>query len=93
MNKLIFILLFLASCSNPNFDLPKILSEKKLQEIEHYVISIIKRLEFCEKKLDKRKFESIILLNKRDILYRHLVKEGLKPRILKLAGFEEKYVV
>ena len=42
------------------------------------------------KKLDKKKFEAIILLNKRDILYRHLVKEGLKPRILKLAGLVGK---
>jgi aminopeptidase-like protein len=33
-----------------NFDLPKILSEERLQEIENYVIDIIKRLELYEKK-------------------------------------------
>ena len=42
------------------------------------------------KKLDKKKFEAIPLLHKKDILYPHLINEGLKPQFLKLDDFVGK---
>ena len=39
------------------------------------------------KKLDKKKFEVILLLHKKGILYNHLIKERLKPKFLKINNF------
>ena len=36
------------------------------------------------KKLDKSKFEIILILHKKGILYEYLIKEGLKPIFLKI---------
>jgi len=42
------------------------------------------------KKLDKSKFEIILILHKKGILYEYLIKEGLKPIILKIDTFVGK---
>ena len=42
------------------------------------------------KKLDKSKFEMILILHKKGILYEYLIKEGLKPIILKIDTFVGK---
>ena len=42
------------------------------------------------KQLDKKKFEAIPLLHKKDILFPYLINEGLKPQFLKLDDFVGK---